>query len=248
MAEKFFTVSYDDGTEQDIRVIALMEKYGIKGTFNLSSGLFGKKSYIRLVEGRGRSAAFKDEANPEEYIDHFILSEKDAKKLYSHPNIEVASHGTHHLVQTGLTPDGTFEEITRDVERLSELFGYRVVGHAFPKDTFNDNVLNALKKSGVRYARHVCHLQKPQSFSFDKNSFMIQPTCWQLDPFSEDLLREFIKAPKGEEDAVFYMWGHSYELDYGTEFGCYEHLERLFDIVSKAKDIHFVTNRELFGL
>ena len=38
MGEKYFTVSYDDGTEQDIRVIALMEKYGIKGTFNISSG------------------------------------------------------------------------------------------------------------------------------------------------------------------------------------------------------------------
>ena len=171
MGEKYFTVSYDDGTEQDIRVIALMEKYGIKGTFNISSGLFGKKSYIRLIDGRGRSAAFKDEANPAEYIDHFILSEQDALKLYSHPNVEVASHGTHHLVQTGLTPDEAFEEITRDVERLSELFGYQVVGHAFPKDTFNDNVLAALKNSGVRYARRVCHLQRPQSFLFDKNSF-----------------------------------------------------------------------------
>ena len=57
MGEKLFSVSYDDGTEQDRRIIALMERYGIRGTFNLSSGLFGKKTYIRLTEGRGRSAA-----------------------------------------------------------------------------------------------------------------------------------------------------------------------------------------------
>lgn len=44
MGEKLFTVSYDDGTEQDCRIIALMEQYGIKGTFNISSGLFGKKA------------------------------------------------------------------------------------------------------------------------------------------------------------------------------------------------------------
>ncbi len=248
MGEKFFTVSYDDGTEQDRRVIALMEKYGIRGTFNLSSGLFGKKSYIRFVEGRGRSAAFKDETHPQDYINHFILSRQDALNLYSSPNIEVAGHGAHHLVQTFLTPDEAREEITRDIDALSELFGYRVVGHAFPKDTFNDNVLSALRGSGVRYARRVCHLQKPQSFSFDRSAFMITPTCWQLDPFAEDLLREFVEAPTGDEDAVFFMWGHSYELDYGTKFGCYERLERLFKMVSGAKNVRFVTNRELFGL
>ena len=248
MGEKYFTVSYDDGTEQDRRVIALMEKYGIKGTFNLSSGLFGKKSYIKLVDGRGRSAAVKDESFHGQYVNHFILSREEALELYSHPNVEVAGHGTHHLVQTNLTPDEAREEITRDIEALSELFGYRVVGHAFPKDTFNDNVLSALRSCSVKYARRVCHLQRPESFRFDKSAFMITPTCWQLDPFAEDLLREFINAPASEEDAVFFMWGHSYELDYGTELGCFEHLERLFKTVSEAKGVSFITNCELFGL
>ena len=44
MGQKLFTLSFDDGTEQDSRLIALMEKYGIKGTFNISSGIFGRKS------------------------------------------------------------------------------------------------------------------------------------------------------------------------------------------------------------
>lgn len=35
---KVFTASYDDGWPQDERLIALMNKYGIKGTFNLNSG------------------------------------------------------------------------------------------------------------------------------------------------------------------------------------------------------------------
>ena len=35
---KAFTVSYDDGWPQDRRLIGLMNKYGIKGTFNLNSG------------------------------------------------------------------------------------------------------------------------------------------------------------------------------------------------------------------
>ena len=35
---KAFTMSYDDGWPQDETLIALMNKYGIKGTFNLNSG------------------------------------------------------------------------------------------------------------------------------------------------------------------------------------------------------------------
>lgn len=38
---KAFTLSYDDGVKQDERLLSLMKKYGIKGTFNLNSGLLG---------------------------------------------------------------------------------------------------------------------------------------------------------------------------------------------------------------
>ena len=246
MGEKLFSVSYDDGTEQDRRIIALMERYGIRGTFNLSSGLFGKKTYIRLTEGRGRSAAVRDESCPGLYVNHNILSRQEAVRLYSHPNVEVASHGTHHLVQTNLTREEAQEESAQDVRVLSELFGTPVVGHAFPKDTFNDRVLDALRGSGVRYARRVCHLQRPRDFSFDKQAFLITPTCWQLDPFTEELLREFIAMPAGKEDSVFLMWGHGYELDYGTAEGSFERLERMFRMVAAAKDVRCVTNRMLF--
>ncbi len=37
---KAITLSYDDGVQQDIPMIALMKKYGIKGTFNLNSARF----------------------------------------------------------------------------------------------------------------------------------------------------------------------------------------------------------------
>ena len=248
MGEKLFTVSYDDGTEQDRRIISLMEQYGIQGTFNLSSGLFGKKSYIRLINGHGRSAAEKDASHPEQYVNHFILSRQEALRIYARPCVEVASHGSHHLVQSNLSREEAREEIEQDIAALSELFGYPIVGHAFPKDSFNDTVLDALRQCGVRYARRACHLQKPRDFSFDKTAFLIMPTCSQLDPFAEDLLREFIAAPAGREDMVFFMWGHGYELDYGTEFGDFARLEKLFRMVAEAKDVRCVTNRELFGI
>ena len=37
--KKAITFSYDDGNEQDQRLVALFEKYRIKATFNLNSGM-----------------------------------------------------------------------------------------------------------------------------------------------------------------------------------------------------------------
>lgn len=37
---KVLTLSYDDGVVQDIRLIEIMNKYGLKGTFNINSGMY----------------------------------------------------------------------------------------------------------------------------------------------------------------------------------------------------------------
>ena len=42
MKNKFLTFSYDDGVIQDRRLIALLDKYGLKATFNISSGWRGQ--------------------------------------------------------------------------------------------------------------------------------------------------------------------------------------------------------------
>ena len=34
---KALTFSYDDGVEQDVRLIEIFKKYGLRGTFNLNS-------------------------------------------------------------------------------------------------------------------------------------------------------------------------------------------------------------------
>ena len=34
---KVLTLSYDDGVEQDIRLVEIMKKHGLKGTFNINT-------------------------------------------------------------------------------------------------------------------------------------------------------------------------------------------------------------------
>ena len=38
--DRAVTLSYDDGVEQDARNIELLKRHGMKGTFNINSGLF----------------------------------------------------------------------------------------------------------------------------------------------------------------------------------------------------------------
>ena len=42
---KVLTLSYDDGKIQDRRLVKIFNKYGIKATFNLNSGLRYEKPY-----------------------------------------------------------------------------------------------------------------------------------------------------------------------------------------------------------
>ena len=39
--KKAVTFSFDDGVEQDIRLVDMLNRYGLKATFNLNSGFLG---------------------------------------------------------------------------------------------------------------------------------------------------------------------------------------------------------------
>ena len=46
--ERALTLSYDDGVQQDRRLVALLRKYGVKATFNLNSGRLGRTERSRI--------------------------------------------------------------------------------------------------------------------------------------------------------------------------------------------------------
>ena len=48
--KKAVTFSYDDGVTQDRRLVELLNRYGLKATFNLNSGI---QSYAEVFENNG---------------------------------------------------------------------------------------------------------------------------------------------------------------------------------------------------
>ncbi len=82
------TFSFDDGREHDRRLVAAMNRYGLKGTFHLNSGFFGKEGYIRaeevaeLFRGHEVSAHTVDhpflDQSPDDQIVHEIMTDRAA--------------------------------------------------------------------------------------------------------------------------------------------------------------------------
>lgn len=55
---KAVTFSYDDGVTQDIRLVEILNRYGLKATFNLNSELLGKDGCLDILGKKYRITSF----------------------------------------------------------------------------------------------------------------------------------------------------------------------------------------------
>jgi len=225
---KAVTFSYDDGVTQDIRLIELMNKYGLKCTFNLNSDLLGQNRMLLRSGSR---------------ISHYKVHPSDVREIYA--GHEIAVHTLTHPRLTELTEEEIVRQVEQDRLNLSALAGYEVIGMAYPCGGVNndDRVAGIIKeKTGVRYSRTItCS----GDFAPQRNLYRFNPTVYHLD-FDEmmHLAEQFI-ALDAQSPQIFYVWGHSYEMDYASDH--WVRLEKLFQLISGRKDIFYGTNREVFG-
>lgn len=242
MGHKYLTFSFDDGLEQDKKLIKLMKKYGVKGTFNLNAGLFGKKDWV----GRIGNIGFKEYDKPGNHgiiktAEHFRIPKDEIRQVYE--GFEVASHAYCHEALTKLKADQFDKVLGRDIDELSELVGYQVVGHAFPGGMSSKEARTYLKERGILYGRGAFSDGK---FTFPEDAMDYSPTCSIKDKNVIALFDKFLASDPEKEDLLFYVWGHGYEMDYGTPRASEEAFEKVFAYVSGHEDIIYCTNKEAF--
>ncbi|RJP49378.1 MAG: polysaccharide deacetylase [Anaerolineaceae bacterium] len=123
---KALVMSFDDGPDQDKRLIEIFNKYGIKGTFHLNSGKFAAKSKASLDQ---------------------------LKTVYK--GHEVSAHSVSHPHLEFLPASKVSNEILADREKLEKVFGYPIHGMSYPFGTYNQLVLDLLPSLGIVYSRTV---------------------------------------------------------------------------------------------
>lgn len=224
---KAVTFSYDDGVEQDKRLIELLDKYNLKGTFNLNSKCFGNSGFYTFNQN-------------EKTIVRNIIKENEIASVYK--NHEVAVHTLTHPNLTTLCDEEVREQVLKDKQNLEKIVGYTVEGMAYPCGGVNndDRVAKIVGECRIKYSRTIT-----STFNFDlqDNLLRFNPTVYHRQ--KEDMFRlceEFISL-KPQKPQILYIWGHSYELDYSEQE--WKDIEEIFKMVSNKDDTFYGTNSQV---
>ena len=123
---KVLTMSYDDGREEDRRLVALFNEYGIKGTFHVNSGIHWDEKRIPISE---------------------------YKELYK--GHEVSVHTATHPTIARCPMEEVVDQIMEDRKALEDAVGYPIRGMSYPNGSFSQEIIDVLPALGIRYARTV---------------------------------------------------------------------------------------------
>ena len=225
---KAVTFSYDDGVTQDIRMIELLNKYGLKATFNLNSELLSKPGMLTYQGVRAS---------------HYKVAPECVREIYA--GHEVAAHTLTHLRLPELDDAEVIRQVEKDRQNLSSLVGYEVIGMAYPcGGVNNDDRVAALirENTGIKYARTITSVD---SFDLQDNLYRFNPSVYHLEWDKMPEMAETFLKLEPETPQLFYIWGHSYEFDRADTWGQFE---AFLQIISGREDIFYGTNREGFGI
>ena len=203
---KAATFSYDDGIKQDIRLAELLDKYGLKGSFNIYTAIFDRETPDRMTA--------------EEIREHILRR-----------GHEVAIHGHDHLASGAAHPIRSIKETLTSREILESTFGRIIRGMAYP-DTGIRQFGNFGNYESVK--KYLCELDiaYARSLGADNDSFELPsdfhnwiPTAHHDNPEIIKYIDKFLSIDVSKKayharriPRLFYIWGHSYEFEMKNKF------------------------------
>ncbi len=212
------TLSYDDGRNYDARLIEIMRKYGLRGTFNLNSNHFASNAQT-------------------------CMSIEDIKELYAE-DTEIALHGYNHLSLANVTPNLALRDIITDKEYMEKAFGKIIRGMAYANGSFSDDVVELLRSAGVVYSRTT---RATQAFEIPDEWLLWHPTCHHKHERLFELIDEFFEEPRAyfwaQSPRIFYLWGHSYEFDKDDNW---ERIDKFGAEMAKHDNVWHATNMQIY--
>lgn len=218
---KALTLSYDDGVVFDKKLMEIMDKHGLKGTFNLNSGRFAPKD------------------------GEWCLTKEAALALYKHSPHEVAIHGEKHYSLSLVDEPMAINDVLTDRKNLEKMFGRIVQGMAYANGHLDDTTVETLKKCGIKYARTIV---STGNFEMPTDWLRLPATCHHNDPRLMELAKQFVTAEEspyywGRTCKMFYLWGHSYEFNNQDNW---QVIEDFAAYMGGREDIWYATNGEIY--
>ncbi|MCB2263438.1 MAG: polysaccharide deacetylase family protein [Candidatus Thiosymbion ectosymbiont of Robbea hypermnestra] len=209
-AAKALVLSMDDGPVQDRRLVGLLGRYGIRGTFHLNSGRLGRPDHI----------------DPEEVA-----------SLYA--GHEVSTHSVSHPYLDSLSRTEIAAEVGDDRAALSRLLGRDVRGHAYPFGARNATVIGVLRALGIAYGRTA---DQTRDFRLPADPLAWDPSCHHS--AAAGLVEAFFARPD-DTLALFFIYGHSWELDAGEPTNSWAYMEDLLRRLGGRDDLWYTTAIEV---
>lgn len=223
---KVLTMSYDDGRTEDRRLVEIFNRFGIRGTFHLNSGLLRE-----------------DRISPQEWASLYRGHEISCHTVL-HPTIERCP-----IEQVAL-------QVLEDRRSLERAAGYPVRGMSYPNGSLSDEIVTLLPGLGIEYSRVVgdthqfampenfltwkatCHhnhnlLEDAKAFiALNKTQYLYLMYVWGHSfEFSRDgnweLMEEFCRLAGGRDD----IW-------YATNI-------EIVDYMKAAKNLKFTIDGDL---
>ncbi len=170
-----------------------MNENGLKGTFNINSGLYAEEGTVY----------------PKNQI-HRRMTEKQITEAFKNSGQEVAVHSLTHPFLEQLPTAMVVKEIIEDRENLEKQFDTIVRGMAYPFGILNDNVIGALQSCGIVYARTVV---STYDFGIPRDWMRLTATYHHNASQLWDLASKFVEDKVTRAPYLFYLWGHSYEFE-----------------------------------
>ncbi len=214
--KKALTMSYDDGTPADRKLIEIFNKYGIKGTFHLNSARY-----------------FRNDENA-------ITLEETAKLYKGH---EISCHTYNHPFPNTMPRESLISEIIKDREVLEGAAGYPVRGMSYPYGEYNANVIAQFRALGMEYSRTT---KSTGGFALPEDFMQWHPTCHHRENVLEKLeVFKNPPRGRIPNLMLFYVWGHSYEFDSNIQNNSWEYIEEFCEKASNLPGVWYATNIEI---
>ena len=193
-----FVTSWDDGSEQDLLIAELLEKYSISGTFFIIIDRVGTKGY---------------------------LTWKQIRALDENPLFTIGSHTMSHPMDMKLLyAEDLFYEVQNSKDLLEAVLGHTVTQFCYPRGRHNDTVRQRVRESGYLSARTTIVgkdtigddvFQMPTTAHVYDGRPEYKQKKWLT--FAKEQLEAMLKNP---EEKVFHLWGHADEVIKHEQVAC----------------------------